>query len=78
MRAGQLAADTVTMITASVSRAAVPGTVAISAANGALERLVSSLAAELAHAAEYSLTAWVLRRLRIPTRARLQPQEHGG
>jgi NAD(P)-dependent dehydrogenase (short-subunit alcohol dehydrogenase family) len=39
---------TVTMISASGPRAAVPGTVAISAANGAIERLISPLAVELA------------------------------
>lgn len=38
----------ITMLTASGPRAAVPGTVAISAANGAIERLVSPLAVELA------------------------------
>lgn len=40
--------DSITMISASGPRAAVPGTVAISAANGAIERMVSPLAAELA------------------------------
>lgn len=40
--------DTITMISASGPRAAVAGTVAISAANGAIERMVSPLAAELA------------------------------
>ncbi|MGT2425095.1 SDR family oxidoreductase [Amnibacterium kyonggiense] len=38
----------ITMITASGARAAVPGTVAVSASNGALERVVSPLAVELA------------------------------
>jgi NAD(P)-dependent dehydrogenase (short-subunit alcohol dehydrogenase family) len=40
--------ESVTMISASGPRLAVPGTVAISAANGAIERLTSPLAAELA------------------------------
>jgi NAD(P)-dependent dehydrogenase (short-subunit alcohol dehydrogenase family) len=40
--------ESVTMISATGPRAAVPGTVAISAANGAIERLVSPLAMELA------------------------------
>ncbi|MFS0731669.1 SDR family oxidoreductase [Curtobacterium sp. 1P10AnD] len=40
--------ESVTMISASGARAAVPGTVAFSAANGAIERVVSPLAAELA------------------------------
>jgi NAD(P)-dependent dehydrogenase (short-subunit alcohol dehydrogenase family) len=42
------ATESVTMISASGARAAVPGTVAFSASNGAIERVVSPLAAELA------------------------------
>lgn len=40
--------ESITMISASGARAAVPGTVAFSASNGAIERVVSPLAAELA------------------------------
>jgi NAD(P)-dependent dehydrogenase (short-subunit alcohol dehydrogenase family) len=40
--------DSITMISAASARAAFPGTVALSAANGAIERIVSPLAAELA------------------------------
>ncbi len=40
--------DSITMISAASARAAVPGTVALAAANGAIERIVSPLAAELA------------------------------
>jgi NAD(P)-dependent dehydrogenase (short-subunit alcohol dehydrogenase family) len=40
--------ESITMISASSARAAFPGTVALSAANGAIERIVSPLAAELA------------------------------
>jgi NAD(P)-dependent dehydrogenase (short-subunit alcohol dehydrogenase family) len=39
--------DSITMISAASARAAFPGTVALSAANGAIERIVSPLAAEL-------------------------------
>lgn len=38
----------ITMISAATARAALPGTVALAAANGAIERVVSPLAAELA------------------------------
>jgi NAD(P)-dependent dehydrogenase (short-subunit alcohol dehydrogenase family) len=40
--------ESITMISASSARAAFPGTVALTAANGAIERIVSPLAAELA------------------------------
>jgi NAD(P)-dependent dehydrogenase (short-subunit alcohol dehydrogenase family) len=40
--------DSITMISAASARAAFPGTVALTAANGAIERIVSPLAAELA------------------------------
>lgn len=40
--------DSITMIAAASARAAMPGTVALAAANGAIERAVSPLAAELA------------------------------
>jgi NAD(P)-dependent dehydrogenase (short-subunit alcohol dehydrogenase family) len=40
--------DSITMISAASARAAFPGTVALAAANGAIERIVSPLAAELA------------------------------
>lgn len=47
VRQAQVTAS-ITMVSASGARAAVPGTVAFSAANGAIERAVSPLAAELA------------------------------
>jgi NAD(P)-dependent dehydrogenase (short-subunit alcohol dehydrogenase family) len=40
--------DSITMISAASARSALPGTVALAAANGAIERAVSPLAAELA------------------------------
>jgi NAD(P)-dependent dehydrogenase (short-subunit alcohol dehydrogenase family) len=40
--------ETITMISAASARAALPGTVALAAVNGAIERIVSPLAAELA------------------------------
>lgn len=40
--------ESVTMISAASARAALPGTVALAAVNGAIERIVSPLAAELA------------------------------
>jgi NAD(P)-dependent dehydrogenase (short-subunit alcohol dehydrogenase family) len=40
--------ESITMVSASSARAAFPGTVALAAANGAIERAVSPLAAELA------------------------------
>src|SRR5437764_7398963 len=40
--------ESITMISAASARAALPGTVALAAVNGAIERLVSPLAAELA------------------------------
>jgi len=40
--------DSITMISAASARAAVPGSAALAAVNGAIERLVSPLAAELA------------------------------
>lgn len=40
--------DSITMITAASARAAIPGTTALAAVNGALERIVPPLAAELA------------------------------
>ncbi len=40
--------ESVTMISAASARAALPGTVALAAVNGAIERMVSPLAAELA------------------------------
>jgi NAD(P)-dependent dehydrogenase (short-subunit alcohol dehydrogenase family) len=42
------ATETITMISAASARAALPGTVALAAVNGAIERIVSPLAAELA------------------------------
>ena len=47
IRAAQVT-ETITMISASSARSAFPGTVALTAANGAIERIVSPLAAELA------------------------------
>ena len=47
IRAAQVT-ETITMISASSARSAFPGTVAFTAANGAIERIVSPLAAELA------------------------------
>jgi NAD(P)-dependent dehydrogenase (short-subunit alcohol dehydrogenase family) len=41
-------AESITMISAASARAALPGTVALAAVNGAIERIVSPLAAELA------------------------------
>jgi NAD(P)-dependent dehydrogenase (short-subunit alcohol dehydrogenase family) len=41
-------AGSITMISAASARAAMPGTVALAAVNGAIERMVSPLAAELA------------------------------
>jgi NAD(P)-dependent dehydrogenase (short-subunit alcohol dehydrogenase family) len=42
------ATESITMISAASARAAMPGTVALAAVNGAIERIVSPLAAELA------------------------------
>jgi NAD(P)-dependent dehydrogenase (short-subunit alcohol dehydrogenase family) len=42
------ATESITMISAASGRAALPGTVALAAVNGAIERIVSPLAAELA------------------------------
>jgi NAD(P)-dependent dehydrogenase (short-subunit alcohol dehydrogenase family) len=42
------ATETITMISAASARAALPGTVALAAVNGAIERIVSPLAAEFA------------------------------
>ena len=42
------ATESITMISAASARAALPGTVALAAVNGAIERIVSPLAAELA------------------------------
>jgi NAD(P)-dependent dehydrogenase (short-subunit alcohol dehydrogenase family) len=47
IRAAQVS-DSITMISAATARAAIPGSAALAAVNGAIERIVSPLAAELA------------------------------